>query len=204
MTPLHVAESINRLLKKHELGVRHHAASLDIPLDDIRHVLGYIEALQDRVVRPPVASTAQRYVLGLLFNRDLSSVVLIEKRTPEWQAGLLNGVGGKVEPGENERGAMVREFKEETGADTTPLQWLSFCEMSGDDFVVECFMSVDETAHNKAISTEDELVTLMHVGLMHNFKCVPHLHWLIQMALDVHTGKRFFSTVRYSEPFRLL
>jgi 8-oxo-dGTP pyrophosphatase MutT (NUDIX family) len=28
-------------------------------------------------------------------------VLLIEKQKPAWQRGKLNGVGGKIEPGEN-------------------------------------------------------------------------------------------------------
>src|SRR5690349_13991679 len=41
----------------------------------------------------------QAYALGFLFD-GTGRVVLIRKRRPAWQAGLLNGVGGKVEPGE--------------------------------------------------------------------------------------------------------
>lgn len=42
------------------------------------------------------------------------SVLLVRKAKPEWQKGLLNGIGGKVEPGESVLEATVREFKEET------------------------------------------------------------------------------------------
>ena len=38
----------------------------------------------------------QEYVCGLLFSVDRTRVLLIRKRRPAWQAGRLNGVGGKV------------------------------------------------------------------------------------------------------------
>ena len=37
------------------------------------------------------------------------------KRRPAWQAGRWNGVGGKVEPGEDIHTAMHREAAEEIG-----------------------------------------------------------------------------------------
>jgi 8-oxo-dGTP pyrophosphatase MutT (NUDIX family) len=55
------------------------------------------------------------YTLGFLFSEDKQRIVLIEKQHPEWQKGLLNGVGGKLEPGETALDCMVREFFEETG-----------------------------------------------------------------------------------------
>ena len=55
------------------------------------------------------------YVVGFLFNPDMTEVVLIKKNRPDWQKGLLNGVGGKIESGEDPITAMIREFKEETG-----------------------------------------------------------------------------------------
>ncbi len=36
------------------------------------------------------------YVVGFMFTEDEKQVVLIEKKRPEWQAGKLNGVGGKI------------------------------------------------------------------------------------------------------------
>ena len=57
----------------------------------------------------------KRYVVGFLLNYDRTQVVLIRKNRPAWQAGHLNGVGGKIEMGETPIEAMTREFEEETG-----------------------------------------------------------------------------------------
>ena len=40
----------------------------------------------------------QHYACGFLFSQDRTRVVLIRKRRPAWQAGKLNGVGGKKGP----------------------------------------------------------------------------------------------------------
>jgi len=67
------------------------------------------------------------YVCGFLFSYKGSEVALIRKNKPAWQKGKLNGIGGKIEPGETPLVAMVREFKEETGALVT--NWKPFCSL---------------------------------------------------------------------------
>src|SRR3990167_7537739 len=54
------------------------------------------------------------YSVGFVFSMDKSRVLLIKKNKPEWQAGLLNGVGGKAEPQDRRaRETMRRECMEE-------------------------------------------------------------------------------------------
>lgn len=60
-------------------------------------------------------SAKQGYVVGFALDPAADMALLIRKNRPAWQAGLLNGIGGHVEPGENNEQAMVREFQEETG-----------------------------------------------------------------------------------------
>ena len=57
----------------------------------------------------------QTYACGFLFSLDRQRVLLIRKRRPAWQAGKLNGLGGKIEPGETPDAAARREVLEETG-----------------------------------------------------------------------------------------
>ena len=56
----------------------------------------------------------KEYVVGFYFAESSENVLLIKKATPEWQNGLLNGIGGHVESGEDMFTAMTREFLEET------------------------------------------------------------------------------------------
>src|SRR4051794_18101042 len=76
-------------------------------------------------------SNVQQYVCGFLFSPDRSRVLLIRKRRPAWQAGKLNGVGGKLEPGETPLQAMRREFREEAGIELP--EWQHVLTLSGAD-----------------------------------------------------------------------
>ena len=76
-------------------------------------------------IKQPARGTA--YVCGFAFTHD-QRVVLIRKARPEWQRGLLNGVGGRIEEarGEVSTDAMVREFFEETGVAVYHDDWVKF------------------------------------------------------------------------------
>lgn len=58
---------------------------------------------------------APTHCCGFFFDPGRTSVWLIRKARPAWQAGRLNGIGGKIEAGESPHDAMVREFEEEAG-----------------------------------------------------------------------------------------
>jgi 8-oxo-dGTP diphosphatase len=130
------------------------------------------------------------YVLGFLFDDKKERVVLIEKNRPSWQAGLLNGVGGKIELGEETtwglkwkekpQDAMRREFKEETGVDI-PL-WVFNGTMSGDGFCVWVYSSFGPV---DAVQTmEDEKVAIYNVDtLLRSDKVIPNLKWMIPFAI---------------------
>ena len=74
------------------------------------------------------------FVLGFCFSSD-SRVVLIRKKKGDWQEGMLNGIGGRVEPGEEIVEAMAREFREETGKYTPESCWQYIFTMSTDRFL---------------------------------------------------------------------
>ena len=57
----------------------------------------------------------KRYVLAFLFDKDKENVLLIRKNRPDFQAGKLNGLGGKIEDGETPLEAVSREVSEESG-----------------------------------------------------------------------------------------
>src|SRR3954470_21452915 len=77
------------------------------------------------------APNVQEYVCGFLFSPDRTRVLLIRKRRPAWQAGKLNGIGGKIEPGESPAQAMSREFREEAALDLPPDAWHEVLMLTG-------------------------------------------------------------------------
>ena len=64
------------------------------------------------------------YTVCFLFSPDMDEVLLQKKNRTDF-AGLYNGVGGKLEPGEKPEQCAIREIKEETGIDKIlSLTWL--------------------------------------------------------------------------------
>lgn len=123
----------------------------------------------------------KEYVAGFLFSTDRSQVVLVCKNRPDWQAGKLNGVGGMIESGESPRSAMVREFKEETGADVGLDHWDCFCKLRVGDCVVWFYRAFkDEVVE----TVTDELVRWYDVRLLSTYETVSNVAWLVPMALS--------------------
>lgn len=63
---------------------------------------------------PAPNEALHKYVVGIAVDPDRTHGLFVLKNRPVWQAGFLNGVGGKIEDGESPAEAMVREFYEET------------------------------------------------------------------------------------------
>ncbi|MFK4132455.1 NUDIX domain-containing protein [Pseudomonas luteola] len=126
----------------------------------------------------------QQYTLGLAFDLSRDHVLLIEKRRPLWQAGRWNGVGGHIESGETPIECMVREFKEETGLETSLSEWMPLCTLEGDTFKVHTFLTFTDAIH-AAKSLTDELVFTHRLDLNEIARSsVSNLPWLISLALD--------------------
>ena len=122
------------------------------------------------------------YVLGFAFSADLNHVWLIQKTRPEWQRGLFNGVGGKVESFESPAEAMAREFQEETGERITA--WQRFAFMSAGNAHIFCFAcTVPEDQHPH--TTTDEIVSYVRVADIHingSLPMIGNIPWLVHMA----------------------
>lgn len=122
-----------------------------------------------------------RYVAGFLFDSALHNVLLIEKQKPEWQVGMLNAIGGKIEGDELPMDAMDREFQEETTCDE-PLGWVQFCALNGLDW--ECFFFAASTGSplDEIKSRESEQVAVCD-STERADDMIPNLHWLLPMAV---------------------
>jgi 8-oxo-dGTP diphosphatase len=99
-----------------------------------------------------------------MFDVATQRVLLIRKRRPAWQAGKLNGVGGKIEAAESPIQALVREVREEAALDTVPEQWRYFGVMDGPEFLVHCFELRDDGITGFR-SLTDETLELVAVDL---------------------------------------
>ncbi|QOV92373.1 NUDIX domain-containing protein [Humisphaera borealis] len=121
----------------------------------------------------------QEYACGFLFSEDRSRVLLIRKRRPAWQAGKLNGVGGKIEPGETPLQAMRREFREEAGVDIA--DWQQVLRLSGPDWVGHFFRAFGNVGQAYAVT--DELLELHKTASLPK-DTIPNLQWMIPILLD--------------------
>lgn len=129
------------------------------------------------------------YVLGFLFLNNRRSVVLIRKNKPEFQAGKLNGVGGRIEPGEHLYAAMAREFLEETGKSTTPSTWRKFAILEFPGATVYCFSAYGDRSGLLfgSNSPTDEQVNVYFADWLQDAPMndiMPNLRWLVPMALS--------------------
>jgi len=125
----------------------------------------------------------QEYVLGIALSADRRKILLIRKLTPEWQRGLLNGIGGKIETGETPIQAMLREFKEETGVITTLNHWSSLGTIESDVFKVFVFCSFDDLIY-EARTVEKEVVEIFDVDIDMLEKCgVDNLYKIVELAV---------------------
>jgi len=120
------------------------------------------------------------YVAGLLYSDDGLQVTLVLKNRPQWQAGLFNAVGGKIEFGETPEAAMKREFIEEAGVD---IDWEFRFVLSGDDFNVHFFSCHNTEAMRHLRTMTDEPIEVVDsYDLPENV--IPNLWWIVPMLND--------------------
>jgi 8-oxo-dGTP diphosphatase len=148
-------------------------------------------------------ATPQEYVCGFMFDQSRMRVLLIRKQKPDWQRGLLNGIGGKIEyavpAGYEGQGiqtleipayAMAREFEEEAGIKTKPEDWTlfrteSFKHDRGSGAVVHFFYAVSNSAFWTATPQTFERLERVSLYMMRNVReqMLYNLPYLIEMAL---------------------
>jgi 8-oxo-dGTP diphosphatase len=126
------------------------------------------------------------YTVGFLFSPDKQKVLLIKKNKPEWQKGLLNGIGGMCEKGESPAQTMIREFNEEGIfyiAGWT--QYLSLLTAKGD--IVVFFhntASSEDMPYLTKHSIDEGDVDWYDIKDLNQLQVIPNLHWLIPMCFD--------------------
>lgn len=139
-----------------------------------------------------------KYVAGFMFDQARSKVALIRKNRPAWQKGLLNGIGGKIDPGETPLMAMIREFREETGYQA-PQPFRHYALIQSPEFTVDFFFTVGDLDQLKSITDEKiEITSLNEIHVLRK-DLVENLPWLISLAIDQWDDNRpSFATVNYA------
>lgn len=142
----------------------------------------------------------KKYVLGFYIWRspDGDEVWLIRKNNPAWQRGHLNGIGGKVEPGESAERAMWREFYEEAGVRLDWGRQHYFATMTGVEtadkvgtetgtmWLVDCFamITTDRDQFLAVHSCTAEECVRVKVRELDKWSSLTNVGWLIGMAID--------------------
>ena len=103
------------------------------------------------------------YVIGFVFSKSLDRVVMIKKNRPDFLAGKLNGVGGRVDANELPKQAMRRECMEETGLDI--IRWTKFhtLKIESNGEIVHCFFAVSNRIDSAETRT-DEPVSIHEIS----------------------------------------
>lgn len=141
----------------------------------------------------------KKYTVGFIFNKDLSKVLLIHKTKPEWQAGRINGIGGKVEDGEEYVDCMVREAEEETGIKSKSKDWVSTGVIEGKDAVIATFGYQYEGELFDAFVYEKEKIEWFSVQEIPD-NVIMNLNWLIPLTIEkIRDAKILDFKVTYSD-----
>lgn len=125
----------------------------------------------------------KKYTLAFIFNNVMDRVLLVHKLSPEWQAGKLNGVGGKIEEGEDNLTCIVREVREETGLVTQSDEWIYLGEMASNNWQMYVFTLVYKGNSSDARSADKEEVEWFDMKALPP-NAINNLTWLIPLAID--------------------
>jgi len=102
----------------------------------------------------------KKYVLGFCFSKDHSHVAIMKKNRPDAQAGLHNGLGGKVEEDEKPKHTMAREFEEESGVHIMANNWQQVdIKTDNETFYIDVFYTRSDLVYQcRTIENEEVIV----------------------------------------------
>jgi len=123
--------------------------------------------------------------LAFIFNKDLTKVLLIKKKKPVYHAGMLNGLGGKLEPGETHLECVIREIEEEAGFITQKKDWIKVGFLTWSIWRVSVWTGVYDSSQEKTTNFPEEGVGWHDARSLSN-NVIENLHWLIPLCIDVN------------------
>lgn len=131
----------------------------------------------------------KNYSIGFIFTQDIKHVLLIQKKRPEWQKGKFNGIGGRIEEGENPLDCIVREVFEETTLKIPHDSWLHFGAITNvDKTQLSLFCCIYQGVPDDAKTNTDEQIAWVDALALPE-KMMSNLRWLIPLAIDVLQNK---------------
>ena len=136
----------------------------------------------------------QQFSLGFVFDSSLKQVLLMHKERPASQAGKVNGLGGKVEAGEDSRACVVREIKEEADLSTVSENWVYAGAMRSDEWTIDVYGLAYTGEMSDAASMEEQRVEWFPVDSL-PANSMSNLAWLVPFVrnklFDKDTMPRF-------------
>lgn len=136
----------------------------------------------------------KKYTVGFIFTPDYSQVLLVHKNRPEWQNGLLNGVGGKIEEGESSVDCMVREVREETKLETKAEDWYCYTRIENANRFVDFYVATYSGPISDAVTATDEPVEWFPVSPL-PANVIFNLNWLIPLAIDAARSRKIHAVI---------
>ena len=101
------------------------------------------------------------YVLGIVTKGN--KVLLLRKNNPDWQKGLYNGVGGKVNLDETPLEAIIRECQKEVGLEIPNWNQIETIPLQSGVDLTYFFAVIEEEELKKAQSLQDERVEFFDI-----------------------------------------
>ncbi|RBQ30414.1 NUDIX domain-containing protein [Arcobacter sp. FW59] len=103
-----------------------------------------------------------RYVVGII--TDGKKVLLLKKNNPDWQKGLYNAVGGKVELESTPLQTIIKDCKDKIGLDIVNWKEVDSVLLPNGIDLTYFFAILEENDINKAQSLTDERVELFDIN----------------------------------------
>ena len=103
-----------------------------------------------------------RVVVGII--TDNEEILLLKKNNPDWQRGLYNGIGGKVELNTTPLETIIKKYQEELGANIS--NWIELdSEISSSGIEIVYFLTtLNEGEIKKLQSQTDERAELFSIN----------------------------------------
>lgn len=156
---------------------------------------------------PGLVQSRETYSCTFVFSD--SGVLLVRKNHPSWQAGRLNGIGGRAEKGETPLDCAIREFTEETGVAPPALR--KFCTLADSRVIVHFFAGewTGEGPETRDVNDRDEPIEwhrlnseimedgeVGHPEWSYSEWAIENLSWLIPMARERFHIDAFVTAMR--------